>query len=106
MMGERCSATCTSVSPMEPILEVRDLTVHFPVFKGFIQRLFGGGDAQVHAVDNVSFSLAPGEILGLVGESGCGKSTIARTLVGLTSATGGRILFRAQDITHPRPKDR
>ena len=91
---------------MEPILEVRDLTVHFPVFKGFIQRLFGGADAKVHAVDNVSFSIAPGEILGLVGESGCGKSTIARTLVGLTSATGGTIVYKGRDITRPKPKER
>src|SRR2546425_9363966 len=91
---------------MEPILEVRHLTVHFPVFKGFGPGLRGGADAKVHAVDDVSFSLGPQEILGLVGESGCGKSTIARTLVGLTAPTAGTILFKGQDITRPKPKER
>lgn len=91
---------------MEPILELRDLTVHFPVFKGFIQRLFGGGSAVVHAVDGVSFSLRPGEILGLVGESGCGKSTIARTLVGLANPTGGAIVYKGRDVTRPKGRER
>ncbi len=85
----------------EPLLEFEDLQVHFPVYKGFIQRLLGGGDIRVRAVDGVSFSLEEGEVFGLVGESGCGKSTIARTLVGLVRATGGHFRFRGADVTDP-----
>ena len=83
----------------EPLLYVRDLRVYFPVFKGFVQRLLGGGEAVVHAVDGVSFSIEEGEVFGLVGESGCGKSTIAKTLVGLVRPTSGKILFRGEDVT-------
>ena len=86
------------------LLDVQDLRVHFPVFRGFVQRILGGGDVKVHAVDGVSFSIAEGEVFGLVGESGCGKSTIAKTLVGLVRATSGQISFRGEDITHPDPK--
>ena len=50
----------------EPLLEVRDLKVYFPVFSGFLQRLIGGGDVRVHAVDGVTFSIAEGEVFGLV----------------------------------------
>src|SRR5881396_2871538 len=81
----------------EPLLDVRDLRVYFPVFKGFVQRLLGGGEAVVHAVDGVSFSIEEGEVFGLVGESGCGKSTIAKTLVGLVRPTSGKILFRGRE---------
>ena len=88
----------------QPLLDVRDLRVHFPVFRGFVQRILGGGDVKVHAVDGVTFSIAEGEVFGLVGESGCGKSTIAKTLVGLVRATSGEILFRGEDITRPDPK--
>jgi len=88
----------------EALLDVQDLRVYFPVFQGFVQRILGGGDVKVHAVDGVSFSIAEGEVFGLVGESGCGKSTIAKTLVGLVRATSGRIRFREEDITHPGPK--
>src|SRR5205809_7065180 len=83
----------------QALLEVRDLRVYFPIFKGFVQRLLGGGDARVHAVDGVSFSIEEGEVFGLVGESGCGKSTIAKTLVGLVRPTSGKILFRGEDVT-------
>jgi peptide/nickel transport system ATP-binding protein len=88
----------------QPLLDVRDLRVYFPVFRGFVQRILGGGDVKVHAVDGVSFSIAEGEVFGLVGESGCGKSTIAKTLVGLVRATSGQIMFRGEDITRPDPK--
>jgi len=88
----------------EPLLEVRDLKVYFSVYRGFVQRLLGGGDAKVHAVDGVSFSIAQGEVFGLVGESGCGKTTIAKTLVGLVRASSGKILFRGEDVTRPDRK--
>ena len=78
-----------------PVVEVRDLKKHFPIYKGVFSRLSG----QVLAVDGVSFHVAPGETLGLVGESGCGKSTVGRTLLKLLEPTDGRILARGQDIT-------
>src|SRR2546422_1460247 len=88
----------------QALLEVRDLRVYFPIFKGFVQRLLGGGDAKVHAVDGVSFSIPEGQVFGLVGESGCGKTTIAKTLVGLVRPTSGQIVFRGGDVTHPNRK--
>jgi oligopeptide transport system ATP-binding protein len=76
------------------LLEVKNLKVHFPVKHG----LFSGVKAHVKAVDDVSFSIAPGETLGLVGESGCGKTTLGRAIVKLVEPTGGSILFEGEDI--------
>jgi len=81
-----------------PILQVNNLKTYFPV-KGS-GGLFRGSGKFVHAVDDVSFSLARGEILGLVGESGCGKSTLILTLLGLEPASHGQILFEGEDVTH------
>ena len=78
-----------------PLLEVRDLTRHFAVRKG----LFGRTTGYVRAVDGVSFTLDRGETLGLVGESGCGKSTTGKTLLKLLEPDGGSILFDGSDIT-------
>jgi oligopeptide/dipeptide ABC transporter ATP-binding protein len=78
-----------------PVLEVRDLKKHFPVQKGLLQRAAG----TVYAVDGVSFSIAQGETLGLVGESGCGKSTVGRTVLRLTEPTAGSIRVDGRDIT-------
>jgi peptide/nickel transport system ATP-binding protein len=78
-----------------PLLEVRDLKKHFPIYKGVFSRAAG----QVRAVDGVSFHVDLGETLGLVGESGCGKSTAGRTLLRLLQPTAGRILIRGEDIT-------
>jgi len=79
----------------DEILRVEDLKTHFPIRSGLLRRQVG----TVQAVDGVSFSLAAGETLGLVGESGCGKSTIARTVMRLTDPTDGRIVFKGEDIT-------
>jgi oligopeptide/dipeptide ABC transporter ATP-binding protein len=80
------------------ILEVRDLKKHFPIRKGLLQRAAG----HVFAVDGVSFSIGSGATLGLVGESGCGKSTVGRTILRLIEPTGGTIKLVGRDITHLR----
>jgi len=77
-----------------PILEVRDLKKYFPVRRGLLQRTV----AEVKAVDGVSFSLQAGETLCLVGESGCGKSTVGRLILRLIDPTGGTIAFEGEDI--------
>jgi len=77
------------------LLEVQDLKKHFPLYKGVFSRVSG----QVYAVDGVSFHIDRGETLGLVGESGCGKSTVGRTLLKLLEPTEGRIIVRGEDIT-------
>jgi oligopeptide transport system ATP-binding protein len=78
------------------LLEVTDLVKHYPVRSGLLRRRVGA----VHAVDGVSFSLRPGETLGLVGESGCGKSTVARSVLRLVEPTSGRIAIDGAEITH------
>jgi oligopeptide/dipeptide ABC transporter ATP-binding protein len=80
---------------MTPLLEVRSLKKHFPLHKGVFSRVSG----QVYAVDGISFHIGRGETLGLVGESGCGKSTAGRTLLKLLEPTEGRILVNGEDIT-------
>src|SRR6266566_1844859 len=77
-----------------PLLEVRHLKVHFPVRHGVFSRV----RAYVKAVEDVSFTIAPGETLGLVGESGCGKTTLGRAIVRLTDPTSGSILFEGKDL--------
>ncbi|TJZ45289.1 dipeptide ABC transporter ATP-binding protein [Streptomyces piniterrae] len=80
----------------EPILEIRDLVKHYPLTQGIVFRKQIGA---VKAVDGVSFDLHKGETLGIVGESGCGKSTVAKMLVGLEQPTSGQILYQGEDIT-------
>lgn len=77
-----------------PILESGGLKKHFPIRKGFFQRIKG----QVQAVDGVSLSVAPGETLGIVGESGCGKSTVGRMLTRLLDPTAGGVRLRGENI--------
>jgi peptide/nickel transport system ATP-binding protein len=79
-----------------PLMEVDHLQVLFPVKSGLI---IDRTVAHVHAVDDVSFTITEGETLGVVGESGCGKTTLIRTLVRLINSTGGQIRFRDRDIT-------
>jgi oligopeptide transport system ATP-binding protein len=76
------------------LLHVQNLKVHFPVKHGVFSRVRG----FVKAVDDVSFSIAPGETLGLVGESGCGKTTLGRAIVRLVEPTAGSIVFEGQDL--------
>ncbi|HEX6841013.1 MAG TPA: dipeptide ABC transporter ATP-binding protein [Stellaceae bacterium] len=79
-----------------PVLEVSGLKKHFPVRKGLLQRKVG----EVRAVDGVGFAIAEGQTLGLVGESGCGKSTVARLVLRLIEPTAGSIQVGGRDITH------
>jgi oligopeptide/dipeptide ABC transporter ATP-binding protein len=78
----------------EPLMEVRDLVKHFPIRSGLLQRQVGA----VRAVDGISFDVLRGETLGLVGESGCGKSTTARLLLRLMQPTSGSIRFQGEEI--------
>ena len=80
---------------MSPLLEVQDLKKHFPVYKGVFSRVSG----HVHAVDGVSFHIERGETLGLVGESGCGKSTVGRTLLKLLEPTVSLPVADADDLS-------
>ena len=77
------------------LLEVKNLKVHFPVKHGLFSRVQG----YVKAVDDVSLTVAPGETLGLVGESGCGKTTLGRAIIRLIEPTAGQVLFEGEDIT-------
>lgn len=80
--------------PGKPILEVRDLVTRFPLRSGVLNRV----KREVHAVENVSFDLWPGETLALVGESGCGKSTTGRALLRLVESQEGSITFNGERI--------
>jgi oligopeptide/dipeptide ABC transporter ATP-binding protein len=84
------------MSETRALLEITDLVKHYPVRSGVLRRSVG----TVHAVDGVSFSLGVGETLGLVGESGCGKSTVARSVLRLVEPSSGSIRLDGEDITH------
>ena len=86
----------------EALLETRDLKKYFPVTSGL---LLGRVKAWVKAVDGISFSIAQRETLGIVGESGCGKTTTAKLILAQEAATGGTIEFRGQDVTSLRKRD-
>ena len=78
----------------QPLLQVKNLKKYFPIKGGILSKTVG----HVQAVDDISFDLYPGETVGLVGESGCGKSTAARTILRLIEPTGGEVFFEGQDI--------
>ncbi len=85
-----------TMQPQKALVQVRDLKKHFPIHRGLlVQRQV----AAVRAVDGVTFDIYPGETLGLVGESGCGKSTTGRTMLQLYRPTSGSVLFKGQDLT-------
>ncbi|WNF24131.1 dipeptide ABC transporter ATP-binding protein [Mesobacillus jeotgali] len=90
----------TTLIEKENLLEIKNLKTYYPVKGGFFRRTVG----NVKAVDDVSFEIKKGETLGLVGESGCGKSTTGRTIIRLLNATDGEIIFEGKDITKLRGK--
>jgi len=90
----RAATSPSSTDPAGDLLRVIDLKTHFPIRRGFLQRVVG----HVKAVDGVSFHLKKGETLGLVGESGCGKTTVGRTVLRLVPATGGRVLYKGESV--------
>jgi peptide/nickel transport system ATP-binding protein/oligopeptide transport system ATP-binding protein len=94
-MSAPAAARATAPSTALPVLQVDDLQKRFPIRRGIFSRIEG----YVHAVDGVSFAIAHGETLGLVGESGCGKSTVGRTVLRLTDPSGGRIVLDGADVT-------
>jgi len=83
-----------------PLVEVEDLKIHFPIHSGIFRRHTG----DVKAVDGVSFTIDARETLGLVGESGCGKSTVGRALFRLYEPTAGRVLIEGEDVAHLAPE--
>ncbi len=82
------------ITPHTSLLTVEDLKVHFPIRKGLLRRTVG----RVRAVDGVSFDIRSGQTLGLVGESGCGKTTVGKAIVRLITPTGGKIVFDGDDL--------
>ncbi len=91
---------------MSEILKVENLKKYFPVQKSFIEVFFSKKLEFIRAVDDVSFSVKEGETLSLVGESGCGKTTVGRMLVGLEEPTSGRIIFKGKDLTRLEGEER
>src|ERR1700709_872931 len=83
---------------MRQVLDVRSLRKHYPIRQGLLGRV----TARIRAVDDVSFSIAKGQTLSLVGESGCGKSTVARLAVGLYAPSEGEMLFEGQPLSAAR----
>ncbi|MFD5032898.1 ABC transporter ATP-binding protein [Streptomyces sp. NPDC058220] len=95
-LSKKIPQQASDSSGPEPLLKVTGLVKHFPITKGVLKRKVGA----VQAVDGLSFDVRPGETLGVVGESGCGKSTMGRLITRLLEPTAGKVEFQGRDITH------
>ena len=93
------------MSTAETLLEVEDLVTRYPVPRGFVGAVRREPKLQVHAVEGITFSVAPGEMLALVGESGCGKTTTAQSVVRMVENDSGSIRFRGQELSGLGPSD-
>ncbi len=95
------AAVSSPTTPDRDLVVVENLVKHFPLRRGLLQRVY----ANVHAVDGVSFTVRRGETLGLVGESGCGKTTVGRTILRLIPATSGKVYFEGRDLFALKPPE-
>jgi oligopeptide/dipeptide ABC transporter ATP-binding protein len=91
----------TRLAPGQPLLTVQGLKKHFPIYGGVLRKQIG----TVYAVDGVDFEIMPGETFSLVGESGCGKTTLGRTIIQLTPSTDGRVVFDGYELADVDPDD-
>ncbi len=85
----------------EPIIKVENMKMYFPLYKGLIQKVY----AEVKAVDDVSFEVYEGETFGLVGESGCGKTTTGKSIIRILNPTAGKVLYKGRDIAFLKPAE-
>ena len=99
--GSAAPAPAPAPAAGEALLEIRNLKTYFPIRAGLLRRVIG----HVKAVDDVSFEIRRGEIFGLVGESGCGKTTLGRTILRLEPPTAGSIVFEGQDVLAAKGRD-
>src|SRR5262245_49398532 len=97
--SERRAGGGGTMSLTEPVLEVRDLVTRYPVRRGLLGTLRREPQQAVHAVEGVSLTLGAGEMLALVGESGCGKTTVAQSIVRLVDPVSGTIELDGRDLT-------
>jgi ABC-type glutathione transport system ATPase component len=96
--GPAAAGTVGTTGPEVPLLEVADLKTYYQVRRGLTERVARTPQMWVHAVDGVSFRLARGEMMALVGESGCGKTTTAQTILGMVKPTSGSIRLNGTDV--------
>src|SRR5205085_500746 len=89
----------------QPLLEVEDLVTRYPLPRGLVATIQRRPKQQVHAVEGVSFTVSPGQMVALVGESGCGKTTTAQTIIRMVENQSGAIRFMNQDITQMSARD-